>query len=225
MIKPQAVVFDFDGLVVDTETPEYTVWAEIFAEHGQVLEVSEWGKSVGAAPGTWTATEILESWIGPYDKEKVKADHKARVDELTNSLKPMPGVLDWIEDLKREGIAFGIASSSMAPWVNRFLDTAGLQGVFPIVVTRNETLRAKPNPDLYLEACRQLNTNPVYSVALEDSTNGIKAAKAAGMWGIAVPCPVTVTFDFTLADKVVPSLAEFRLEDLIQLMDSGSPSS
>jgi HAD superfamily hydrolase (TIGR01509 family) len=224
-MKPQAVVFDFDGLVVDTETPEYTIWAEIFAEHGQHLTVLEWGKSVGAAPGTWTATEVLESLIGPYDKEAVKTDHKNRLKARTDSLGPMPGILDWVADLQREGIPHGIASSSVAEWVNRFLETAGLVGVFPVIVTRTETLRAKPNPDLYLEACRQLGADPAASVAFEDSTNGIKAAKAAGMWGIAVPCPVTVTFDFSMADRVVPSLAEFRLPDLVQMMGPGSPSS
>ncbi len=224
-MKLQAVVFDFDGLVVDTETPEYTTWAEVFADYGQQLSVSEWGKSVGAAPGTWTATEFLETLIGPYDKEKVKADHKARLKAKTENLKPMPGILEWVEDLKRNRIPYGIASSSVAEWVNRFLEGAGLSGVFPIIVTRSEVLRAKPNPDLYLEACRQLNADPMYAAALEDSTNGIKAAKAAGMWGIAVPCPVTVTFDFTMADKVVPSLREFKLKDLSQLMEPGSPSS
>lgn len=223
-MKPQAVVFDFDGLVVDTETPEYTIWAEIFAEHGQELAVSEWGKSVGAAPGTWTATEVLEGLIGPYNKEAVKADHKARLAARTAEAKPMPGVLDWVDDLKREGIPFGIASSSVAEWVDRFLAAAGLTGVFPVIVTRTDSLRAKPNPDLYLEACRQLNADPSRAAALEDSTNGIKAAKAAGMWGIAVPCSVTTTFDFSLADKVAPSLADFHLKDLAQLMDSGSPS-
>lgn len=224
-MKPQAVVFDFDGLVVDTETPEYTIWAEIFAEHGQELTVLEWGKSVGAAPGTWTATEVLETLIGPYDKAKVKADHKNRLKARTDSLGPMPGILDWVNDLQLAGIPYGIASSSVAEWVNRFLETAGLLGVFPVIVTRTETLRAKPNPDLYLEACRQLGADPSAAVAFEDSTNGIKAAKAAGMWGIAVPCPVTVTFDFSMADKVVPSLAELRLPDLVQMIGPGSPSS
>lgn len=224
-MKPQAVVFDFDGLVVDTETPEYTIWAEIFAEHGQHLTVLEWGKSVGAAPGTWTATEVLETLIGPYDKAKVKADHENRLKAKTDNLQPMPGILDWVSDLQRAGIPYGIASSSVAAWVNRFLKTASLEAVFPVIVTRTETLRAKPNPDLYLEACRQLGADPSAAVAFEDSTNGIKAAKAAGMWGIAVPCPVTVTFDFSMADKVVPSLAEFRLPDLVQMIGPGSPSS
>lgn len=224
-MKPSAVIFDFDGLVMDTESPEFTAWAEVFADHGQILEVHEWGKSVGAAPGTWTATEFLETLIGPYDVDAVEADQQARLAAKKQNLGPMPGVLEWVADLEREGIPYGIASSSMSPWVISHLKLGGLENVFPVIVTRTDQLRAKPNPDLYLEACRLLDADPKNAVAFEDSTNGIKAAKAAGMWGIAVPCPVTVTFDFSLADKVVTSLAEFKLGSLIQFMLSGSPSS
>ncbi len=214
----KAVVFDFDGLVLDTETPEFLAWEEEFACRGQILRLEEWQKSVGTDPSVWNAPSYLASLIGPIDVDELKASFQIKLDLKKKGASAMPGVLSWVEDLKREGIPYAIASSSRLPWIADHLAEAGLTDLFPIIISRDERFRAKPFPDLYTEACRVLQVEPGSAAALEDSSNGVKAAKAAGMWAIAVPCSVTRSLDFTGADLVTDSLAEFRLADLKNLM-------
>lgn len=219
MSRLRAVVFDFDGLVLDTETPEFLAWEEEFASRGQVLLLEEWQKSVGTDPSVWNAPAYLASLIGPLDEKELRESFQLKLDRRKKGLSPMPGVLKWVEELQKEGISYAIASSSRLPWIADHLEEAGISHLFPTIVSRDERFRAKPFPDLYLEACRVLDVDPGSAAALEDSSNGIKSAKAAGMWAVAVPCSVTISLDFSTADLVVDSLDSFSLGDLKKLME------
>lgn len=213
-----AVVFDFDGLVLDTETPEFEAWEEEFASRGHVLKLEEWQKSVGTDSSVWNAPDCLESLIGPYDRDEMRRSFAARLAKRKEGLAPRPGVLNLINELRDEGIPYAIASSSNIGWISEHLKKAGITDLFPQIVSRDERFRAKPFPDLYLEACRVLDVPGSRAVALEDSVNGVLAAKAAGMWAVAAPCPVTQSMDFAAADLRVETLEGFGLSQIESLM-------
>lgn len=213
----QAVVFDFDGLIADTEAPEFESWRLEFLAHGAALEMTEWSKCVGAGPGAWSVEEHFRQLAPHADLESALRSRHGRFLELSAGMKPNPGVREWIDDLIAAGIPFAIASSSRSEWVSEHLEKVGLAERFETIWTRDLVEHAKPHPDLYLAACRSLQVDPVNALALEDSSNGALAAKRAGMKAVAVPNAVTAGFDFSHADKVVPSLLRFRLQDAAAL--------
>lgn len=220
MTHPVAVVFDFDGLVLDTETPEFEAWEEEFDSHGQVLKLEEWQKSVGTDSSVWNAPDHLESLIGPYDRAALKASFEMRLATRKEGLAPRPGVLDLVHELQELDIPYAIASSSALKWIEEHLENAGITEFFPTIISRDERFRAKPYPDLYLEACRVLDVPGSRAVALEDSVNGVRAAKAAGMWAVAAPCSVTIQMDFSEADLRVETLTGFGFRQIEGLMRS-----
>lgn len=222
MRRLAALVFDFDGLVLDTETPEFEAWEEEFASLGHVLKLEEWQKSVGTDSSVWNAPDYLESLIGPYDRAEMKARFESRLARRKEGLSPRPGVLELVQELKAAGIPYAIASSSNLKWIAEHLDKAGISHLFPQIISRDERFRAKPFPDLYLEACRVLDVPGSRAVALEDSVNGVLAAKAAGMWAVAAPCPVTKSMDFLTADLRVETLEGLGLKQIEELMGSSA---
>jgi len=120
------------------------------------------------------------------------------------------------------GIPYAIASSSNSAWISDHLERTGITGSFPTVISRDERFRAKPFPDLYLEACRVLGVKASHAAAIEDSINGVLAAKASGMWAVAAPCLVTKQMDFAAADLRVETLEGFSLRHLEELLAAGS---
>lgn len=225
----QAVVFDFDGLIADTEGPEFDAWTQEYARHGLVLELSEWAKSVGTfGPHAWSPDRHLAALAPEIDIQEAKARQHDAFLGLLESLQPMPGLAELLDGLKQQGITCAIASSSQAEWVLGHLDKIGLAGAFGPVVTRGPGLPAKPEPHLYQEACRQAGAPPHACVAIEDSVNGLVAAKRAGMAAVAVPNQVTAGLDFSGADLVVSSLAELspsRLRDVVEAWGQASGKS
>ena len=215
----QAIVFDFDGLIIDTETPEFETWRDEFASRGVTLELSEWSKCVGAGPEAWSVFSHLEELLGvPIDQQEVADSRHRRFQECLPHLKPREGLSELLAEIKAAEIPFGIASSSEMWWVSQHLAASGLLDEFSVIVTRDQVAQPKPAPDLYLEATRRLSADPSRCVAIEDSKNGIAAARAAGMAVVAVPNPVTETFDLTAASLRVTSLSELSLHNLKSLI-------
>jgi putative hydrolase of the HAD superfamily len=163
----------------------------------------------------------LEVLVGPIDRRDLEERIVARHHASIASLEAQPGVVGLLDDADRHGVPCAVASSSGVEWVERFLVQIGIRGRFVALATRETVANAKPAPDLYLEACRWLGAEPGRCVALEDSVNGIKAAKAAGMSCVAVPNPVTRHVDLTYADAVVGSLEEVSVSSLGSLLASG----
>ena len=215
----QAVVFDFDGLIADTESNEYAAWQSVFSDYGQFLPAEEWAKAVGAGPTSFDAFDYLVSLAGrPIDREATFTEWGARRDRLNEGLPVLPGVEELIASLMAEGIPVAVASSSRRDWVEGHLGRLLLLDRFQVVVTRDDH-EPKPAPDLYLGACSRLGVEPTASVALEDSSNGVLAAKRAGMKAIAVPNAITRDYDFSLADVVVESMAAVDVGFLRGLFD------
>lgn len=215
----RAVVFDFDGLILETESPAYTSWAEIYREHGHELPLDRWFDYVGRGAGWFDVVGHLADLVGErFDREATKARRAARRDELVNALDLMAGVRDYIDEARRLGLRVGIASSSTRGWVCGHLERLAVMEGWDAIVCREDVENAKPSPDLYLRAVELLGVSPAEAVALEDSPNGISAAKAAGLRCVAVPNPVTADLDLGQADVRVSSLAEMPLERLLAVL-------
>jgi HAD superfamily hydrolase (TIGR01509 family) len=216
MGRLKAVIFDFDGLILGTEETQLTAWQEIFREHGAELTLAEWSVCIGTF-GAFDEVTHLEKLIGrPVDRAAVRADFKGREAALLAGLNLLPGVRDRLDEALASGIRRAIASSSETTWVEPHLARHGIRHLFEAVVVRNEHLPAKPRPDIYLAALAALGVTADEAVAFEDSMNGILAAKAAGIYCVAVPNAVTRDLDLTAADRRVESLAHLTLAELAQ---------
>lgn len=210
----KAVIFDFDGTILDTETPEYESWREYYESHGHVLDLETWCLGVGTRDG-FDPYGHLEALIqSPLDRAEVRTIVKARNRELLEEL----AVLEGVEALLDEALdlAFGtaIASSADIDWVSGHLDRFNLTESFHAVVCAGKDMPAKPNPAVYLAALEWLGAKPEEAIAFEDSPNGIAAARAAGIYCVAAPNAITGKLDFTGANRVVASLGEVSLRQL-----------
>jgi HAD superfamily hydrolase (TIGR01509 family) len=208
-------VFDFDGLVVDTESAAYRAWQEVYESRGQALGLEEWSDAIGTLGG-FDAGAHLERLTGlPLDQEAV--ERTWRKHELAGREPARPGVLEYLDDARCLGLRLAIASSDTFEWVDRHLRRLGLEERWDFVACADgDPSIAKPSPHLYLTALDAIGAGPHEAIALEDSPNGIRAAKLAGLFCVAVPNPVTVHLDLGEADLVVDSLAELPLEALLR---------
>jgi HAD superfamily hydrolase (TIGR01509 family) len=209
---PDALLFDFDGLILDTETCTYEAVVEIFAEHGEHLDPTWWHSILG------TADQLGR----PVDRPALVAQREARRLPRIHALPACEGVEALLDAAGAAGLACAVVSSSAADWVVPHLDRLGLRQRFSTVVTRDDVggdaARTKPAPDLYLVAAEALGARPARCVVFEDSPNGVAAGGAAGMAVVAVPSPMTRTLDLRAADLVVASLAELDLAVLASLV-------
>lgn len=197
----RALLFDFDGLILDTETPEVEVWREIFREHGQEFLDDYWIRAIGrgAEEIAKTPYELLEDTLG-YPVDRATLRHEERFEQRMAEPRPLPGVQALIEEAKRESVRIGVASSSKHEWVDTWLARLGLLDSFEAIVCAGDAPRAKPAPDLYLTLLDRLGVAPSEAVALEDSPNGVTAARAAGVFVVVVPNPLTRMLSLDHAD-------------------------
>jgi len=215
----EALIFDFDGLILDTETPEVEVWQAIYREHGFELPVHEWAKTIGGyGVSTFDAAIHLGGLTG-LDPAPLRARYRAESDTVIHARPIQPGVMELLAGGKARGLKLAIASSSPHAWVDSHLARLGLAGYFEAVVCSEDVPpgRTKPNPDLFLEAAARLGVRKEAAVVFEDSPNGVNAARAAGIFVVAVPNPLTESLGVHGADLTVRSLAEVSLEDLMRM--------
>lgn len=214
----RAVIFDFDGLILDTETPDFEAWREIFASHEQELPLDWWNTVLGTASTSAVIYNLLESLTGrQIDREAIQATRRPRFQALLQREQARPGVFERLAEARELGLALGIASSSPREWVEGHLDRLGLRGWFQCVTCREDAPRAKPDPDLYLACVAALGAEPREAIAFEDSPNGVAAARAAGMFAVAVPNPLTARLSLDHAHLRINSLADVRLAELAAL--------
>jgi HAD superfamily hydrolase (TIGR01509 family) len=204
----RALVFDFDGLMVDTEATSLQSWQELYAQHGQELPLDLWVTLIGTWDATFNPTVYLEQRIG---RELTAAEHAERYSRelaLAAQMPLMPGVLAHLDAADERGLPMAVASSSSRQWVEGHLAGHGLRERFACVLTRDDVTATKPDPELYLAAVACLGVAPGDALAYEDSAHGVTAAKDAGMWCVAVPGPLTAQSDFSRADRVLRTLAD-----------------
>ena len=204
-----AVLFDFDGVVVDTEWAIYQAWKRTFGAHGQPLPLELYTRCIGTDFATWSPKTHLEELTGlAFDWHDLDASRQQEIMAELDHEGPMHGVVNLLEKLSADGIPCAVVSSSSHKWVDGWLEKLGLAGYFKTTVCRGDAPQIKPAPDLYLEAAKQLDLAPADCLVIEDSLNGVKSAKAAGMSVWVVPNRVTECLDFSTADRVLRSLGE-----------------
>jgi HAD superfamily hydrolase (TIGR01509 family) len=214
-VPVRAIVLDFDGLILDTETPIFETWRDEFARHGHELRMEDWQHALGTFGG-YDPVGHLEELVGrPLDGDAIRLALRERNWEICGRLPLLPGVRELLEDAERLSLGRAVASSSSSQWVDTWLQRHGLDSLVQAVCTRDHVARVKPAPDLFLLAAERLGVDPAACLVFEDSPNGIKAAKAAGMRCVAVPNAITCALPLGDPDLVVGSLADHPLPRLL----------
>jgi HAD superfamily hydrolase (TIGR01509 family) len=219
-----AVVLDFDGLIVDTETPIFDAWFEAYRRHGHELTLDDWQHALGTHGGFDPLENLVALLGGRLDRDALLDEVKAKTATGCDAQPLMPGVETLLRDAKALGIGRAVASSSSCGWVEGWLGRHGIRGLLDVVVARDDVTRVKPDPELFLLAAKRLGVAPAACVVFEDSPNGMRAALAAGMRCVAVPNALTATLARPEVDLVVGSLAERPLADVLaELNAAGEP--
>lgn len=213
----KAIIFDFDGLIVDTETAIYQAWAELYQKFDQELLLTDYAQCVGSDFGTYDPQAALEERHGQKITWDDVLPHKdERIRELLLAQDTRPGVRQLIDQITTANLGRAVASSSTFNWVGGWLRKLGIDHHFPVIRCRDHVERIKPSPDLFLAAAEKLGVAPHEALVLEDSVNGLKAATAAGISCVIVHNSITSHGDFSGAAKVFESFEHFNLESLIR---------
>lgn len=214
MIK--AIIFDFDGLLVDTETPEFEALKQIYEEHGATLQLETYAQNIGTHIGSYNPyahlSELLQQTI---DADHVKKIHRERFHQKLEALKPRDGVISILNEAKELDLKIGLATSSNRAWIDSFFERLNLTPYFDAISTSDDVERVKPDPALYVRTMQLLDVKGDEVIAFEDSLNGSKAAVAAGIHCIAVPNPVTQHFSFDHCARQIGSMSDHTLAQLI----------
>lgn len=218
------LIFDFDGLIVDTETARYYAWKEVIESYGVEVPLSLWHQNIGLPSEAFDPLEFLKrSARGPVDKEAVRERKNAAFWAKMEGQSLLPGVREYLEEGKHRKMKLAICSSSPRRWVDSNLPRFGLEGVFDEIVTGSDAARIKPDPELYLKALELLDLAAENCIAFEDSPKGVESAKAAGIFCVAVPNPITADSDLRGMDMKLNSLAELPLAELEKRFRLGIP--
>lgn len=219
----RAVIFDFDGLVIDSETPIFDIWAEIYRDHGGTLTLDHWRHALGTHDGFDPYAELERQTGARLDRTiwvpRIREEHWRRCE--TEPLRA--GVAERLAEARTRGFPAAVASSSSHEWVGPWLERHNLRSALDTVCTRDDVERVKPAPDLFLLAAERLGIAPADCVVFEDTPNGIAAARAAGMWAVAVPSPMTRMLEFPSPHLTLSSLAELDLNGLSDALGRAAP--
>lgn len=213
----RGLIFDFDGTILDTEMPAFRAWQEIYEEHGCTLPLAEWAKALGGSGRDFDPCAYLETLIGrELDRSALRSRREVRKLELMAAEAVLPGVLEYIDAARTIGLRMTVASSSPRSWVVEHLDRFGLLDSFACLNCADDVERVKPDPALYLRALDQLGLQAEEAIVIEDSPNGVAAAKAAGIFCVAVPNALTCELPLNHADLRLTSLLDMPLSALIE---------
>jgi len=208
-----AVVFDMDGVLVDSEPLHFRAANRVLARHGQAVTEAEYVRFIGLGEqATWAAWRERYA-LEPPVEDLVAAHTTARRAEIAAGIEPIGEATALARQLASAAVPIAIASSSAPAVIDALLDALGVGALFPVRVSGEDAdvARSKPAPDVYLAAARRLGIGPAACVAIEDSEPGVAAATAAGMLCVAVPTRWTAHQDFRAADVVLASLRYFPL--------------
>ena len=213
----KALIFDFDGLILDTETPDYHSWQKVYQAYGLELPLDLWLTFVGGtSETTFEPHDYLEKKLNSkVDREQIWVSRRKSYLKHLEDLPVMPGVKALLDASKLSGLKLGVASSSPENWVSGHLTRLELSDYFDAIVTADDVEETKPNPALFLLAAEKLGVQPNEVIVLEESPNGVNGAKRAQMFVVAVPNSITAKADLSAADLLLTSLDEITLDDLL----------
>ena len=206
-----ALIFDFDGLLVDTETPAFESWQPIYAEFGQTLPFDLWKDSLGTSHGFDPLAHLVTIAGRPIDRAALLARRLAYKHELATQQPLLPGAKAILDQARALELPCALASSSDRAWIDWWLTSHNIISYFACIRTAEDVVRTKPSPELFLSAATCLGAQPAVCLVFEDSPNGILAARAAGMRCVAVPGAITRQLELPPADLVLESLEALPL--------------
>jgi HAD superfamily hydrolase (TIGR01509 family) len=217
----QGLIFDFDGLILETEGPVYQSWVELFQEFDAELPFEMWANIIGTSNMEhFDPFGLLENKISrKLDREILGSRRLAHEIELVLAQPILPGIIDALKKAEEMGLKLGIASSSDREWVMGHLTRLGLAPYFDVVHTAEDVERTKPDPALYILALSSLNLKPEEAIVFEDSPNGVTAAKSAGIFVVAIPNPLTSQLSLDHADLKLDTLADLSVDEIISRVD------
>jgi HAD superfamily hydrolase (TIGR01509 family) len=214
----RAIVFDFDGLILDTEEPVYRSWLEVYEALGEDLPFDRWVQTVGSTTAGFHPQHHLEERLGRSLPQEILKRRIGRRTEMILAQEALPGVVRRLEEAKALGLKVGLASSSTSDWVSGHLARLRILDRFDCMRCRDQVASAKPAPDLYLAVLECLGVPASEAIAIEDSPNGVLAAKRAGLRCVAIPNSITAGLDLRQADLLLGSLAAVTLAELLTML-------
>jgi HAD superfamily hydrolase (TIGR01509 family) len=214
----RAILLDFDGTMLETESASYGSWRELLDEHGYELTPATWSAAVGTIGGV-DPLELLEEHLGTdVDRDVLEDRAKRRHHQLLEQERLRPGIEQLVDEARDRGLHVAVVTSASERWVRGHLARLGLYDDIEVVAADGDPDRAKPDPLLYREAAALLGVDAAEAVAVEDSPNGVKAARAAGMQVIAFPNPITEAMDLGEADAIVADLDGLGLDGFLDVL-------
>ena len=211
----KGLVFDFDGLVMDTETTLLESWRWEWRRHGLELDAEGFFADHGGDVNEGRYAALAAAVGDGFDREVSHASRQAYRKGLNGALTPAPGIEAWLTRAGERGLRLAVASSSPLWHVGALLDQAGLRERFEVIATGDEVAAHKPDPAVYLLALRRLGLGPREAIAFEDTAHGVAAARAAGMRCVAVPNPHADRARFVDADLVLAGAADLTLDEVL----------
>lgn len=213
----RGLIFDFDGLIIDTEGLYATTLLEVLAARGVATDLAAIGHLFGStgpeSEAAWAAASA--GWGADLGGEGLDELVRRAAGDGFDELPLLPGVVELLDAAEAAGWRTALATGKARWRLDEHLARLGIAERFSVVVTAEEVENGKPAPDIFLEAARRLGVEPSACVVLEDSLPGCQAASAAGMVAVACPGPVTAGLDFPSGARRVASLLELRLEELL----------
>ena len=218
----RAVIFDFDGLIIDSESPLFDLWCDIYRTHGAELSLDRWSAALGTQHGFDPYEDLAQRAGAVLSRDewapRLREEHWRRCE----CLPLLPGVRERLTEARTLGLATAVASSSGAAWVRPWLERHALLPDLDAVCTRDDVAEVKPAPDLFLLAAERMGVPPAECLVFEDTPNGLLAAHRAGMWAVAVPGPLTRSLALPSPHLVLASLEEATLAELKQKLEIGN---
>ncbi len=209
MKLPRGIIFDFDGVLVDTEWAIFSSWVDLYHREGCELSLEEYSPCLGAGYTRWNPANHLERITGKsFDWEQENTLRQASIERQLMCSGLMPGARELLEWCRASAIRLTVASSSSRHWVVGWLNRLDAMHYFPEIFCRTDGYAVKPNPALFLAARDFLSLPNEDCLVVEDSTNGLLAARAAGIKSVAIPCCLTRDLDLSAADMHMESLGE-----------------
>jgi putative hydrolase of the HAD superfamily len=216
MIEIKALIFDFDGLILETETPVFESWRECYLAHGHKLNIEEYAACVGSDETSFDPVTDLENRHSEsIDWQLWTEKRRELIQKALDNRPPLPGIVDRLEEATNQSLPCAVASSSPRSWVEPFLDKLDLRRFFKNTVCLDDVKKPKPDPELFLKAAESLGVKPNEALVFEDSLNGLRAAKTAGMFCVVIPNQVTRHLNLQEASLQLESLGDQSLSEIL----------
>ncbi|HWQ05532.1 MAG TPA: HAD-IA family hydrolase [Longilinea sp.] len=223
-MKIKALIFDFDGLLVDTETPQMQTWQKLYHELGAELRPEEWVQCLGTSPDAFDPiADLIGKTTAFFDKDELKKQFKIQSTQAIEKERLRPGMSLLLKHAQKAGLSMAVASSSGRIWVESGLARVGAGKYFLAVCTAEDVTKVKPDPELFQLALRRLGINAHEAIVLEDSPMGIRAAKSAGLACVAYPNSISSHLDLSQADLIVTSPQDITLSRILSHFQDVQP--